>query len=79
MIKTVARILPSGYVTVERNHNIDITADHTVITGNDFSVLCGKCGSLLLKRERRDNEGIGFRQSWLYRGSFMQETGTIGV
>jgi hypothetical protein len=77
--QTIAELLPSGYISIERRHHKIDGYDHTVITGSDFSLICGNCGNTIMKRERRENELFGFRQSWIFRGTPMQEVGTIGT
>ena len=77
--QTIAEVLPNGFVSVERRHAKQNGWDHTVIRGSDFEIICGNCGSIVFKRERRMRESIVIGQKWFYRIALGSQNGTIGT
>mgnify|MGYP001589908789 CR=1 FL=1 len=51
--RTIAELLPSGYITIQRRHNLPAFSqeDTTVIWGNDIYMACGACGAVVFTRK----------------------------
>lgn len=76
----IADVLPSGYIAIERRHHNN-GRESTIVQGTDFVLICGNCGSTLLKRERKEEHGtmLSYRSEWIRGTTPLQETGTIGT
>ena len=83
--KTIGLIFPNGIVSIQREFipakgDDEPKRDYTIIQGKDFSLICGYCGEVVYRKEVQ-NEGSSFGKSWVYWGTFVQNTfraGTLG-
>lgn len=55
--QTMAEVLPSGFIAVQRFHHTKYGKDYTVITGSSLSLKCGRCGETVFIREQHAISG----------------------
>ena len=58
-IQTLAEMLPNGLISIRRSERI-YTGKHetTLVSGNNFELLCGRCHTPVFRKQQTINFGI---------------------
>ena len=78
--QTLGAILPNGIISIQRVFNNGRYRDFTIITGDNFTITCGRCG----KANYAIQEGREYALTYigyigLHWGTLSGTLGTIGV
>ena len=74
--QTLGAVLPNSTVLVQRTWNNGAYRDYTIITGDNFTITCGKCG----KANYAVQEGREYELSFIGSVGLLWQTinGTLG-
>ena len=79
--QTLGAVLPNGIITIQRflKNNNNGYRDYTIITGNNFTITCGKCGKANYAIQEGRQYALMFMGTMgLHWGTTQMMTGTIG-
>lgn len=72
--QTIGVVLDNGDISIQRNYYKPGYREYTLVRGNDFELVCGKCGGMVFfKKGGRDDSDN--RKSWVH--SFALSTTVI--
>lgn len=70
--KILGELLGAGTVAIARQRNKWSYEDATIVIGNDFSLLCGYCRTIIQITKEVSYESSNQRIAWIFRVSFSQ-------
>lgn len=73
--KVIAEIMPGGTaIAIQRQRSKYSYEDTTLVFGNDFSIMCGYCRTVVYVKREVSYEGSNIGPIWIHRISISQGT-----
>ena len=77
--KYLGEVLENDVVKVQRQHSFNSYEDATLITGTDFTLICGYCRTPVYIRKEGENESSNVRRLWLHWVGVINGTLSQGI